>query len=83
MVNTVASNYAEIKLAQLAKDKATDTKIKEMAEMLEKDHTRIVGELTAYANKHGISVPLEETTEAAKDYDKLAEKTGGDFDEKW
>ena len=83
VVNTVASNYAEIKLAQLAKGKATDAKIKKMADMLEKDHTRIVDELTAYANKHGISVPLEETTEAAKDYDQLAEKTGGEFDEKW
>jgi putative membrane protein len=83
VVNTVASNYAEIKLAQLAKDKATDAKVKEMANMLEKDHSRILDELKAYANKHGISVPLEETTEEAKDYNNLAEKTGGDFDEKW
>lgn len=83
VVNTVASNYAEIKLAQLAKDKATDAKVKEMAGMLEKDHSRILDELKAYANKHGISVPLEETTEAQKDYDKLADKTGGDFDKDW
>lgn len=83
VVNTVASNYAEIKLAQLAKDKATDAKVKDMADMLEKDHTRILNELKAYANKKGISVPLEESTEAQKDYEQLAEKTGGDFDEKW
>ena len=83
VVNTVASNYAEIKLAQLAKDKATDAKVKEMAGMLEKDHSRIVDELKAYANKHGISVPLEESTDAQKDYSKLADETGGDFDKKW
>lgn len=83
VVNTVASNYAEINLAKLAKEKATDAKVKEMADMLEKDHTRILNELKAYANKHGISVPLEETTEAEKDYNKLAENNGGEFDDKW
>ena len=83
VVSTVASNHAEIKLAQLAKDKATDAKVKEMADMLEKDHTRILNELTAYANKHGISVPMEESTEAQKDYSKLAENTGGEFDKEW
>jgi len=83
VVNTVTSNIAEIKLAQLAKEKATDAKVKEMANMLEKDHTRILNELKAYANKHGISIPLDETTEAEKDYNKLAENTGGEFDDKW
>jgi putative membrane protein len=83
VVNTVASNHEEIKLAKLAKEKATDAKVKEMADKLEKDHARILEELTAYANKKGISVPLEESTEAQKDYSQLAEKTGGDFDEKW
>ena len=83
VVNTVESNYAEIKLAQLAKEKATDNKVKDMANMLEKDHTRILNELKAYANKHGISVPLEENHDAEKDYSNLAEKNGGDFDKKW
>lgn len=83
VVNTVSSSLAEIKLAQLAKEKATDTKVKEVADVLEKDHTRVLNELTAYANKHGISVPLEETTEAQKDYEKLAENDGGEFDDKW
>ena len=83
VVSTVESNYAEIKLAQLAKEKATDNKVKDMANMLEKDHTRILNELKAYANKHGISVPLEESSDAEKDYSNLAEKNGGDFDKKW
>lgn len=75
VVNAVASNYAEIKLAQLAKSKATDSKVKDTADMLEKAHARIVDELTAYANKKGISVPLEESTEAQKDCERLAEKS--------
>ena len=83
VVKTVESNYAEIKLAKLAKEKATDNKVKDMANMLEKDHTRILDELKAYANKHGISVPLEESKDAAKDYNDLAEKNGGDFDKNW
>ena len=83
VVNTVAGNYAEIKLAQLALNKSSDSKVKEMATKLEADHTKILNDLKAYADKHGIVVPMEETDEAAKDMDKLEEKTAKDFDEEW
>jgi len=83
VVNTVAGNYAEIKLAQLALNKSSDSKVKEMATMLEADHTKILNELKAYADKNGIVVPMEETDDAAKDMDKLAEKDAKAFDEEW
>ena len=38
IVNAVASNYAEIKIAQLANNKATDPKVKDIANMLVTDH---------------------------------------------
>ncbi len=83
VVNTVAANYAEIKLAQLALNKSSDQKIKDLATELEADHTKILNEMKAYANKHGITVPMEETEDAAKDITDLSEKDAGDFDEKW
>lgn len=83
VVNTVAGNYAEIKLAQLALNKSADSKVKEMATKLEEDHTKILNDLKAYADKHGIVVPMEETDDAAKDMNDLAEKDAKDFDEKW
>jgi putative membrane protein len=83
IVNTVAGNYAEIKLAQLALNRSSDVKVKEMATKLEADHTKILNELKAYANKHGITVPMEETDDAMKDISSLSEKDAKDFDEKW
>lgn len=83
VVNTVASNYAEIKLAQLARNKSADTKVKELATKIEEDHTKILNELKSYADKHGIVVPMEETEDATTEMNNLAEKDAGDFDEKW
>ncbi|MBA4056260.1 MAG: hypothetical protein C0490_16210 [Marivirga sp.] len=83
VVNTVAANYAEIKLAQLALNKSDDAKVKELATKLEADHTKILNELKEYANKRGIAVPMEETNEATKDITDLSEKDAKDFDEKW
>lgn len=83
VVNTVAANYAEIKLAQLALNKSDDAKVKELATKLEADHTKILNELKQYANKRGIAVPMEETDDATKDINKLSEKDAKDFDEEW
>lgn len=83
IVNSIASNYAEIKLAQLALTKSTDGEVKEMATQLEKDHTKVLKELQGYAAKNGISVPTQETNEAMEDRGDLAEKDAADFDEEW
>src|SRR5690348_3369433 len=57
VVNAVAANYAEIKLAQLAQTKSSDVAIKEMAALLEKDHAELVNQLSGYAAQKGLSVP--------------------------
>lgn len=84
IVNVVANNYAEVKLAQLALNKSNDAGVKKVATMLEADHTKMITELKGYASKNGITVPIEEADDAKKDYSKLAEeKEPNDFDEKW
>jgi putative membrane protein len=83
LVNTLASTYAQIELSKLAITKSTDTGVKEMATMLEKDHTKILNELKAYGDKNGIAVPVAETDEASKDRNDLAAKDASDFDKKW
>jgi putative membrane protein len=83
IVNAVASNLAEIKIAQLANNKSSDKAVKDMAKELEKDHTKILNELKAYAGKNGIAVPLQEDESDAKEMNKLAEESADKFDEKW
>lgn len=83
IVNAVAANLAEINLAQLALAKSTNTDIKEIAGMLEADHTKVLSSLKGYATSKGISTPTIETPEATEDRNSLAEKSGKDFDKKW
>ncbi|MEJ7644170.1 MAG: DUF4142 domain-containing protein [Chryseolinea sp.] len=83
IVNAVASNYAGIKMAQLANNKATDPKVKNIATMLEKDHTKVLNELKAYANKNGITVPMAETESDAKEFADLEKESGAEFDNEW
>lgn len=84
IVNTIAANYCEVKLAQLAKNRSKDAGVKEIANMLETDHAKIINQLKAYAAENGISVPLEETEEQKKDINDLASESDPDkFDEKW
>lgn len=83
LVNTLASTYAQIELSKLALGKSNDTGVKEIAALLEKDHTKILNELKAYGDKNGIAIPVTETDEATKDRNDLAAKDVSDFDKKW
>ncbi len=83
IVNAVAANLAEINLAQLAQNKSTDMEVKQLATMLETDHTKVLHSLTGYANSKGISVPTTENNEAMKDKDNLVQMSGKEFDMKW
>src|SRR5688572_16331798 len=84
IVNTIGSNYCEVKLAQLALNRSNDPGIKQMAKGLEADHNKIINDLKGYAAKNGISVPLEEPEADKKDISDLAEESDANkFDEKW
>lgn len=84
IVNTLSSNYAEVKLAQLAQNRSQDPQIKDLAKMLETDHNRVISELKTYADKNGIAIPSEESNEDKDDINDLAsENDTNKFDEKW
>lgn len=84
IVNTLAANYAGVKLAELAISRSNDSGVKKMATMLQVDHAKLITQLKGYAAKNGITVPLEQTDDAKNVYNKLAEeKELNDFDEKW
>jgi putative membrane protein len=83
VVNAVASNLAEIKIAQLANNKSIDPEVKDMANRLVEEHTKLLNELKAYADKKGIAIPLQETEKDAKEMSKLSEEPADKFDEKW
>jgi len=84
VVKAIASNYAEIRLAQLARDKSADTGTKEVATIIENDHAELAELLLSYAIRKGISTPLEETDDDKMEISSLArEESAEEFDKKW
>ena len=83
VVNTIAGNWAEIKMAQLAKNKSGNADIQSAAGKLEEQHMKMITELRAYADKKGIAIPLEETNRDANELADLDQETSQEFDEAW
>jgi putative membrane protein len=83
VANTVAANYGEIKFAQLAVDRSSNAEVKRIANMLVKDHTKVLGELKTFAQTKGITIPVEEDDEARRKTDRFSDEAGKDFDKKW
>ena len=79
----VGGNYAEIKFAQLAKDKSGNKEIKDVADMLIQDHTAALNQLKDAASRKGVTVPAEENQDAKDQYKELSEKKPADFDKAW
>lgn len=82
-VEAAAGNLAEIKLAQLATQKSTNKEIKDIAAMLETDHTAALGELKSIASVKGITLPTDESDKAKDQIKKLSEDKPADFDKDW
>lgn len=81
VVDAVAANYAEIRLAETAEKYATDKEVKELAAMLKTQHTKLLDDLKKYATSKVISIPTEETNKDENKAEDLKEKK--DFDKKW
>jgi len=81
--DVVAGNLGEIKMAQLAQQKAANKDVKDLGQMLEKDHSAVLSELRSYASQKNIEVPAEETQEAKDAYNEFTKKSGKEFDKDW
>lgn len=83
IVETIAGNYAEVKLARLALNKSTNPEVKELAKTLEADHAKIIQSLKGLANKKGIAIPLEESPKAKKEIITLSTSNEEKFNKQW
>jgi putative membrane protein len=83
VAEAVASNYAEIKMAKLAQQRSANAEVKQIAQMLESDHTKVLNELKTLAQQKAITVPVEEEDDAKRKYERLTDEEADDFDKKW
>ena len=79
----IVSDMAEIRLAQLAQQKASSAEVKNVAKTLETDHTASLNQLKDLASRKGVTAPAEEDNDAKSRYDDLNKKSGTAFDRDW
>jgi len=71
---------AEVELGRMALDRAATPEVKQFAQMLVDDHTKANQELQAIASQQNIPVASAPDDKHNDLRDKLAKKTGADFD---
>jgi len=71
---------AEVALAKLAQEKASNADVKSFAAKLEKDHTAANDELKEVASKKNITLPASPSKNHQALHDKLAKLSGAEFD---
>jgi putative membrane protein len=74
------ANIAEVELGRMAQDRAATPEVKKFAAMMVDDHTKANETLTTLASRHNITVPSAMDDKHNDLRDKLATKTGADFD---
>ncbi|MES2557508.1 MAG: DUF4142 domain-containing protein [Bacteroidota bacterium] len=83
LVEAAAINLEEIKLGELAQEKGTLKEVKDLGKMMVDEHTAALDELKELAAQKAISLPGSLTEDGQEAYDKLNEKSGKDFNEKY
>lgn len=73
----------EIKMADLAISRTSNTKVKELAQMMREDHFTTDAELTGLVIQPNFSIPDSMDSDHSKKYYDLMDKKGSDFDKSY
>jgi putative membrane protein len=71
---------AEVKLGQLAADKASNQDVKSFAQQMVQDHSRANDELKQLVSSKGVTLPADLDPKHQATYDRLAKMSGAEFD---
>ena len=83
LVEAAAINLEEIKLGELAQQKATMDDTKALGKMMVKEHTAVLNELKTLAANKSITIPAVLTEDGQDAWDDLNEEKGLDFDKEY
>jgi putative membrane protein len=80
LVDAANGGMAEVDLSKLAREKASNPKVKDFAAMMVNDHTSANSEVKTLAAKRNVTLPSTPGDEKKRTYDDLNAKSGADFD---
>lgn len=73
-------DLAEIQMAQLAQQKASDNNLKQMAQHLMNDHQQNEQQIKQVAEQQGVTLPTQPDSKDKAKYDRLSKLNGSQFD---
>jgi putative membrane protein len=81
--NAAEGSMAEVKLGQLAEEKAQSPEVKSFAKRMVEDHTKALEELKQIGSQENINLPTDTSHRDAETYDRLAKLSGPEFDKQY
>jgi len=83
LANAAQSDVNEIKLSQLAEQKATDPAVKAFAQKMVAEHNKMSMSMQPFAASWGVTPTTDMDADHQKEYDKLNGLSGADFDKEY
>jgi len=80
LVDAAEVNLAEVSLGKLASTQGMTKEVRELGEMMTREHQKAYDDLSSLAKKKSITIPAAASDDAQKKYNTLSEKRGSDFD---
>jgi putative membrane protein len=80
-VKAADAGMLEVKLGELAQQRGVSSEVKQLGKMMVEDHSKANEELKALAQQKNISLPMAMSEDCQQKYNKIAEKSGEDFDD--
>jgi len=74
---------AEVKMGQLAVDKASNPDVKAFGQKMVDDHTKANDQLKSIAQEQGITLPTDVNQKQQAMYNRLSKLSGADFDRQY
>jgi len=83
MEKAAEGGMAEVKLGQLATQKAQSDDVKKFGERMVDDHSKANDQLKQVASTKGVTLPTEPDKASQHEYDKLSKMSGAQFDREY
>jgi putative membrane protein len=83
LTDAMQGDVSEVKMGQLAEKNGGSAEMKDFGKTLVTDHSKAGEQVKATAQRVGVTVKEQPSSEAQKDYDKLSKLKGADFDKEF
>ena len=80
LADAIRGSVAEVKLGQLAAERAQSLQVRQYGEMLRKDHTQSLQKASGLANEIGVPASSELSARQQKQFESLQKLSGEEFD---